>query len=768
MNPRSSGKSITSRLNRLRSAKRLLQAASLWSALEVAAVLAAPGSSDLFTASIQFEKQAPIRVRVSESSNAYHILYRGVSSIQVTRPTAVSLVSGELADLAPPVSAAFYRVKRVPIALPDDSDSDGLDDVFEARRPRYLNPLDASDRLRPQDGTFSIRDRDEFNAFSARGDTPGALAAPQLKFIVAGVDTEFPLVYFMQSGNHPLHAPFAFDVLHWRQTLAEFNEETYFTDTRRKNLAGSLVAYGTRQPGSSTNQLLAMEFWPADPVRFDFVKKAVSAISNQMPWATGQLFYHPTGVTQEELAKRESAKYAAARIPLIFSDELFASLEYSPIYAGTSFGLLRQVSAGVAPTVRDIVIVPEPPVALGHVAGIVTATAPSPLSHFSLLTRQNRTPSAYLKGALDDPRLKALLGKLVRFEVTGDGLSVREATSAELQQWEDSVRPQEPRFPPRDLTERRIRKLADLGSADSGTVGSKAANVAELQKFLPLGMVPDGFAIPYALYDEFMTFNGFYDVVRELIAKPGFASDLAYRAQALSAFQDRMIHRSTLPAALAASLDEVQKAFPAGTRIRCRSSSNNEDLPGFNGAGLYDSFTHRPNEGALANTVKQVWASLWNLRAFDEREFQRIDHFQSAMGVLLHPSFPDESANGVAVTRNVFDPAWPGFYINAQVGEDLVTSPEPGSIPDQLLVSAIGPEGENEVQYIRTSNRTPPGEHVLNDEQVQELINALAAIGVHFRPIYQQEGNPAFAMEIEFKITSSGRLSIKQARPWVE
>ena len=27
-------------------------------------------------------------------------------------------------------------------------------------------------------------------------------------------------------------------------------------------------------------------------------------------------------------------------------------------------------------------------------------------------------------------------------------------------------------------------------------------------------------------------------------------------------------------------------AFPVGTAVRCRSSTNNEDLPGFSGAGL--------------------------------------------------------------------------------------------------------------------------------------------------------------------------------------
>ena len=202
--------------------------------------------------------------------------------------------------------------------------------------------------------------------------------------------------------------------------------------------------------------------------------------------------------------------------------------------------------------------------------------------------------------------------------------------------------------------------------------------------------------------------------------------------------------------------------------IRCRSSTNNEDLEGFNGAGLYDSFTHRADEGDLVKTVKQVWASLWNLRAFDEREFHRIDHLSAAMGVLVHPNFDDEVANGVAVTKNPFDPNWDGFYINVQVGESLVTNPDPNATPDELLVSAIGPNGEYETQYIRRSTLTTGGESVMTAEQIAGLTSAMETIQRRFKVIYGAQRNPAFAMDIEFKIDAAGKLVVKQARPWVD
>ena len=79
-----------------------------------------------------------------------------------------------------------------------------------------------------------------------------------------------------------------------------------------------------------------------------------------------------------------------------------------------------------------------------------------------------------------------------------------------------------------------------------------------------------------------------------------------------------------------------------GTPIRCRSSTNNEDLAGFNGAGLYDSHTHRPDEGPLSETVRQVWSSLWTFRGTEEREFHRIDHLAAAMGVLVQREHLDQ------------------------------------------------------------------------------------------------------------------------------
>ncbi|NJM78386.1 MAG: hypothetical protein HC852_24655 [Acaryochloridaceae cyanobacterium RU_4_10] len=242
--------------------------------------------------------------------------------------------------------------------------------------------------------------------------------------------------------------------------------------------------------------------------------------------------------------------------------------------------------------------------------------------------------------------------------------------------------------------------------------------------------------------------------------------------RAVEGVRDR-IEKAKVPKNLSKALDKMHKMFPADQPIRCRSSTNNEDLEGFNGAGLYDSYTHREDEGHIEKSIKQVWASLWNYRAFEEREFYRIDHFTTAMGVLVHPNFDDELANGVALTRNIFDPNWEGYYVNVQVGEALVTNPEAGAVPDEFLVmrtltSVNPPTFANETIFIRHSNLIEQGKQVLTDDQIELLTQQMRAIQAHFQAVYQRQDDPTFAMDIEFKIDGNGQLAIKQARPWVE
>jgi hypothetical protein len=280
-------------------------------------------------------------------------------------------------------------------------------------------------------------------------------------------------------------------------------------------------------------------------------------------------------------------------------------------------------------------------------------------------------------------------------------------------------------------------------------------------------VIPNGFAIPFHFYDAFMRHNGLYERATAMRKGADFIANAKTRAERLRAFR-KQIKTGEIPPWMKDALGKLQRSFPAGTSIRCRSSTNNEDLPGFSGAGLYDSFTHHPNEGHLAKSIQQVFASLWNFRAFEEREFVRIDHDKTAMGVLVHLNYSGERANGVAVTQDILYQTHERngrcYLVNAQVGEDLVTNPEATSIPTELL---LHPRFPAEDIVVRSSNQLPAGQRMLPPAQQYRLRRCLKTIHREFRKIHGKQADDAFAMEVEFKITSAGTLAIKQARPWV-
>jgi pyruvate, water dikinase len=627
-------------------------------------------------------------------------------------------------------------------------------------------PIDSGARLVP--------DRTAFDHLARRDDVPGALGVMEVKFLLTEVDTDNPIIYFLNTNNIQYHFIFATTVLGLQLTNTQFNQQTYFTNNR-KFLAGTILAHDKFTWPSSEQGIYVLEFWPTDPVKSNYVNMAYRAIKTAMPFTKNYFSYHPVGETHQELYEDEKELFEELGVEHISTDQLFGSTSYSPLNLGEGFGRLRLIDSTDAqpPTIRDVVIFKQLPNDLTHVAGVLTELPQTPLSHINLKAKQNDTPNAYLKNASEDIRITPLLGKLVYLKVTPDNIEIREASQTEVDNYIENSRPSVSQLPKRDITRTQIVNLNEIGSSDLQAYGAKAANVAELSKILTAdNMVPNGYAVPFYFYHRFMTENRLYEKCQKMIVKTKFQQNPEVREKKLKKFR-KQIMKAPLADDLAQALSEMHSSFPIGRALRCRSSTNNEDLEGFNGAGLYDSYTHRQNEGHIGKSIKQVWASLWNYRAFEERDFYRIDHFVTSIAVLVHPNYDDEIANGVGLTKNIFDPNWEGYYINSQVGEALVTNPEPGASPDELLVmrtviSDNPTKLGNETIYIRRSSLVTPPNHVLTDQQIELLTNQMRAIQTHFSAVYGRQNDQTFAMDIEFKIDKKNQLIIKQARPWVD
>ena len=531
-------------------------------------------------------------------------------------------------------------------------------------------------------------------------------------------------------------------------------------------LRGDIVYHPHIRGPNGDVGVFRFHFQPGASPPFELVAQAHEALAVNMPFLRNNLLYYPM-LAATVRYKAEKAQYDASRVPVLLAEDLYANSVFHAVNAGVGFGLLRVLGPGERPSFRDIAILRTLPNDLPTFAGAISLVPQTPLSHVNLRAVQNGVPNAYIGNALEDATISALVGKYVRFEVkasSGDGglratYTIREATAEEVEAHHADRRPTEAQTPTRDLTVTAYEDLDDIAFADSDAFGVKAANVAAMRDFgFAAGTVPDGYALPFYFYDEFMKHNSFYAAVDALLADTDFQEDVSARTAALKKLR-RRIENGTVPDWMADGLAELQAEFPDGTSIRCRSSTNNEDLPGFSGAGLYDSYTHHPTEGHLSKSIKQVYASLWNLRAFEERDFHRIDHKAAAMGVLLHPNYSGEQANGVAVTDDPFYGTEDRFYVNAQVGEELVTNPSGAVVPEELL---LGTGEQFATALVQRSNLVADDARVLSEAHIATLQAALRTIHSRFRTLYDIAEDEEFAMEIEFKITAAGTFAVKQ------
>lgn len=619
----------------------------------------------------------------------------------------------------------------------------------------------SSDRLAPteiefKDGLAAVPDHETYRKLSYRGEEvliDTFLANLEfVKFTYDRAGTDDAQLYFINTNTHRAHMM--------------FGRAVGLANSRGGNqMKGVLVYRPMLKSPSGKPGLFTFEYEPFDAYSFEMVKVCHDALLSKMPILKGNIGYYPRGNGAMAQVQRDKAKYDRAGLPVYHDEDLInTDVAYLPLNMGASFGRLRVMEIDERPSPRDVVIYKTLPNEMPRVAGIITAVRQTPLSHVNLRAIQDQIPNAFVTNAAEIDAIKPLIGKYVSYKVTPDGYEIREATEQEVTAHFASIRPAKPQTPKRDLSVTEIRPLDEVQFADSASVGVKAANVATLRTFgLPEGTVPDGFAIPFSYYDEFMKHNGLYAHIAALMKKPEF-SDREIQIAELKNLRS-MIKKAEMPAAMMKSLDDLHKSFPEGTSIRCRSSTNNEDLPGFSGAGLYSSYTHKVDEGHLAKTIRQVYASLWNFRAFEEREFYRVDHFATAMGVLLHPNYKGELANGVAVSDDILYQTEGNYYLNTQVGEDLVTNPEEESVPEELLLDWWDSKNS---RVMRQSNRTENGKQILTAEHLDLMRTHLGRIHAKFAKVYGKSLDDAeFAMEIEFKISADGQLVIKQARPWV-
>ena len=705
-----------------------------------------------------------IPVVVESTVEKYYVLYvmhqlNGETAVEI--PVSVTLGQAGTTTLTEQLSALpaeRYRVDEFLIAEPGDLDGDCIDDITELGNPAGMNPLNPAPPVEFVDGVVAIPDRETFEALSYQGrrvviDTH-LRGLEYVKFYLFLMDTDRPVVYFMNTETHRAHSWFGWVIDLWHNPL-----------WLQGAMRGEIVYHPNVVAPDGSLGVYRFEFEPQDAYPFEAVAYGYEVLAAGMPLLDDNFAYYPMPARALPLYHEERALFDDSRVNVLLEEDIFPDVDFISLNKAEGYGFLRVMALEERPNPRDVVIYETLPNELSRVAGIITTVPQTPLSHVNLRAVQDGVPNAFIRDALDDDDIDDLIDSYVHYTVAGYGWTLRAATPAEVDAHYAAARPAQTQTPERDLAVTQITALGDIEFDDWTAFGVKAANVAVLGTLgFEDGTVPEGFAVPFYFYDEFMKHNGFYDDVKEILADPDFQSDFDTQEKELKKLRKK-IKKGETPEWIIEALENMHATYPDGQSLRYRSSTNNEDLPGFSGAGLYDSKTQDPEEteeDGIDKSIKGVWASLWNFRAFTEREFHRIDHLAAAMGVLVHPNYSDELANGVAVSFDPFGRRDGSYYVNTQLGEDLVTNPEAHSTPEEML---LHPDGTYTVTA--RSNQVPAGRLLMSDAQLGQLRRHLEAIHDEFEELYGIGSGQEFAMEIEFKITSENILSIKQARPWV-
>lgn len=573
------------------------------------------------------------------------------------------------------------------------------------------------------------------------------------------------VVYFINSKRYRYHYEFARNELGYDRDLYYFNEENYHPNNKREYVFGAINHY--KGSDMYTYEFASSEKMSREAIRsFEAVKKKIFAGEHLH-------FFPATAEQMEDIHKIDSS------ISVISADKIYEHIVYQPIVAKESYGYLRRIEIKQLPKTsisrKDIIMVNGTPNEVPLSAGIITSQLQPPLSHINILCHNRGTPMMACRNIWQNQYIESLKNELVHLVIKNDTFFITKTSMEEAQAYWNKHRLKSV-TPVSDLSADSLIDLKYAKYAVLKSAGGKAAGFAELirlQKKIPDDFsTPSGaFAIPFYFYNQHVQTPEIASLITKLLKDTTIFNDQTLLKKRLKAIQ-KAIKKQPVNENLVVMVKEKMIAGKCGKAFRFRSSTNAEDLPGFNGAGLYNSKTGILDDTtkSIEKAIKDVWASLWNERAFLERQYFCIAQDKVYMGILCHQAMGTEEVNGVAITKNIYREEMTGHMVNMQKGESSIVIPTDSMTSEQvlLLISHTWGEPTFAIDYISYSslNNNKP---LLTQAEYRKLSKVLSAIKTHFyKNVNKKESDFShYAMDVEFKFVGAKRkLYIKQAREY--
>ena len=326
-----------------------------------------------------------------------------------------------------------------------------------------------------------------------------------------------------------------------------------------------------------------------------------------------------------------------------------------------------------------------------------------------------------------------------------------------------------------------VVELDQLSMDDVSRVGGKNASLGEmLQNLAPLGVsVPGGFATTADAYREFLVQDGLKDRIAERLHHLDI-TDIA-ELQATGSDIRRWINEVPFPAEMEKAIDEayeqLEKEYGQEATWAVRSSATAEDLPDASFAGQQETFLNVSGLANIKQSIREVFASLFNDRAISYREHQGFDHNEVALSAGIQKMVRSDIASaGVAFSLDTESGFRDVVFITGSygLGEMVVqgaVNPDEFYVHKQTLTTGRPAVlrrtlGQKAIQMIYSGEANPvktvdvdPEQRVLfclNDDEVETLAKMVVTIEEHYkRP-----------MDVEWaKDGIDNRIYIVQARP---
>ncbi len=317
-----------------------------------------------------------------------------------------------------------------------------------------------------------------------------------------------------------------------------------------------------------------------------------------------------------------------------------------------------------------------------------------------------------------------------------------------------------------------------VGMDDVARVGGKNASLGEMIANLSKSGidVPGGFATTADAYRQFMIEAGLEKDINAMLTSLDIEN-----IDALSSAGNEIRQRvcdATLPTALQDQILSAYAELGNNSSVAVRSSATAEDLPEASFAGQQESYLNVSGEAAVLESVKNVFASLYNDRAIAYRVHQGFEHSEVALSAGIQRMVrSDTGSSGVMFTMDTESGFRDAIFITSSwgLGECVVQ----GSVnPDEFYawkpaLQAGRPAivrrvlGQKQIKMVYADGgdarvETVPVDTVdqnrfsLKDEDVEALGRMALTIESHY-------GRP---MDIEWgKDGEDGKLYILQARP---